>query len=91
MLSALAGAGAVILGGMYILSRFCWWAAPNSRGGGRRGCGDLAQYTQKRLADPDFIPPDIISLGHWLILLVAAVIFFGVAAYVIDKVERGSK
>ncbi len=95
MLSALAGAGAVLLGGMYILSRFCWWAKPDSRGhkshGSRGGCGNLAQYTKERLADPDFIPPFIVSLGHWVIFLIAAVVFFGAVAFVIDRIQRGSK
>ncbi|QYO65676.1 hypothetical protein [Leptolyngbya sp. 7M] len=66
MISAVAGAGAVIAGLVYIGGRFCWWAVPGSTGGGRRDCGNMAKYLKsERLADPGFIPSDMVSLGHW--------------------------
>jgi hypothetical protein len=91
MVSALAGAGASIIGAIYVIGRFCWWAAPNSRGDGRRGCGNLVQYAQQRMADPNFIPPEIVSTGRWAIFLITTTIFFGAIAYVIDRMQRGSK
>lgn len=91
MISALAGAGAVIVGGMYALGRFCWWAAPGSTGGGRRGCGDLAKYSYRRMTEPDFVPPDIVATGDWFILLIAVTIAFGAAAFIVDRVQRGPK
>ncbi len=92
IISAVGGAGAVITGLMYFISRFCWWAAPNSRGGGgRAGCGNLIQYNQERLADPDFIPPDIVSLGQWVVLLIALAVVFGTVAFVIDRNTAGAE
>ena len=91
MISALAGAGAVITGGMYMIGRLCWWAAPGSTGGGRRDCGDLAQYSYERLTDPAFIPPDIISTGEWAGILLAITLAFAGVAFIIDRMQRGPK
>ena len=92
MISAVAGAGAVIVGGMYILGRFCWWAVPGSTGSsGKRGCGDLAQYNRERMADPAFVPPEIVSFGEWKLILIAIVVIFGAAAFVIDRTQRGPR
>lgn len=91
MVSAFAGAAAVIVGLLYIGGRFCWWAVPDSTRVGRRGCGNLRQYESQRLADPDFIPPDMVSLGHWVVLLITLAVIFGIVSFIIDRIQRGPK